>query len=65
MDNEGTVDRVFRIVLGLVLLSLTFFGPHAWWGLLGVIPLVTGIVGYCPLYRILHVDTCHRPHAQT
>jgi hypothetical protein len=59
-DNEGAFDRAFRIVLGLVLMSLMFFGPHAWWGMFGVIPLVTGIVGYCPLYRVLHVNTCHR-----
>jgi hypothetical protein len=56
--NEGTVDRVVRIVLGLVLLSLIFVGPHTWFGLLGLVPLVTGAVGFCPLYRVLGLRTC-------
>jgi hypothetical protein len=56
--NEGTLDRALRIVLGLVLLSLTFLGPKTAWGWLGIIPLVTGLVGFCPLYRILGMSTC-------
>ena len=59
--NEGTVDRVIRIAAGLVLLSLTAIGPRTPWGLLGLIPLLTGIVGFCPLYRILGMKTCPRP----
>ncbi len=55
--NEGSVDRVARVLLGSVLLSLVFFGPHTWLGLLGVIPLFTGIVGFCPLYRVLGLST--------
>jgi len=61
MDNEGTIDRGIRVVLGLALLSLVFFGPHSLWGLFGVIPLVTGLVGFCPLYKLLGIDTCHLP----
>ncbi len=60
MENEGKIDRSARIVVGLALLSLVFFGPHTPWGLVGLLPLVTGLVGWCPLYRVLHVDTCHR-----
>jgi hypothetical protein len=55
--NEGSVDRIIRVLVGSVLLSLFFFGPHTWLGLLGVVPLLTGIVGFCPLYRVLGVST--------
>lgn len=55
--NEGTIDRVVRVLVGLVLLSLVFVGPHTWLGLFGVVPLVTGLVGFCPLYRVLGVHT--------
>lgn len=56
--NEGTVDRAVRVVLGLALLSLTFVGPQTLWGLLGIIPLFTGAIGTCPLYRLIGVNTC-------
>lgn len=57
-ENEHTIDRALRVVLGVVLLSLTFMGPQTMWGLLGLVPLLTGIVGSCPLYRLLGVSTC-------
>jgi hypothetical protein len=56
--NEGNLDRVVRVVLGLVLLSLVFTGPQTAWGWIGIVPLVTGLVGFCPLYRIFGVSTC-------
>jgi hypothetical protein len=56
--NEATIDRIIRVVLGLGLLSLTVIGPQTWFGLIGLIPLATGIVGYCPLYGALGVRTC-------
>lgn len=56
--NEGMVDRGLRIVVGLAVLSLAFVGPQTAWGWLGVIPLVTGVVGFCPLYSILGINTC-------
>lgn len=56
--NEGNIDRVIRVVLGLVLLSLVFVGPQTWWGLIGIVPLVTGLVGSCPVYSILGISTC-------
>lgn len=56
--NEGTLDRALRIVLGLALVSLTFLGPKSAWGYLGIIPLITGLVGFCPLYRALGITTC-------
>jgi hypothetical protein len=55
--NEGTLDRAVRVVLGLALLALVFVGPHTWMGLFGLIPLVTGLVGFCPLYRLLGLRT--------
>jgi hypothetical protein len=56
--NEAGMDRALRVVIGLVLLSLVFFGPHTAWGWLGLVPLATGIVGFCPLYRLVGIDTC-------
>jgi hypothetical protein len=55
--NEGTIDRVIRVVLGLALLALVFVGPHTWFGLVGLVPLMTGLVGSCPLYRVLGLST--------
>lgn len=57
--NEGTLDRVVRVVLGVVLLALFFVGPRTWLGLVGIVPLVTGVVGFCPLYRLLRTSTAH------
>lgn len=56
--NEGNVDRVVRIAMGLGLLALIFVGPKTLWGLVGVIPLVTGLFGTCPLYRVVGISTC-------
>ncbi|WP_068113313.1 YgaP family membrane protein [Tropicimonas marinistellae] len=56
--NEGTFDRALRIILGLILLSLVFVGPATPWGLVGLIPLVTGLIGFCPLYAIFGFKTC-------
>jgi hypothetical protein len=59
--NEHTVDRVVRVVVGLVLLSLVFVGPHTLWGLVGLLPLVTGLLGSCPAYTLLGIGTCETP----
>lgn len=56
--NEATLDRALRVALGLALLALVFVGPHTPWGLLGLIPLATGVSGFCPLYRLVGIDTC-------
>ena len=58
MKNVGTVDKVIRIILGLVLIALVFVGPQTPWGWIGIIPLVTGLVGICPLYSVLGINTC-------
>lgn len=55
--NEGMIDRVTRILLGLALLALVVVGPHTWIGLVGLVPLLTGIFGFCPIYRLLGLRT--------
>jgi len=57
MTNEGALDRIIRVVIGLAVLSLTVLGPHSLWGLVGLVPLLTGFVGFCPLYRLLRIRT--------
>ncbi|MCB1311033.1 MAG: DUF2892 domain-containing protein [Sedimentitalea sp.] len=56
--NAGTIDRALRIIVGLVLLSLIFIGPKTLWGLVGLIPLATGLMGSCPAYSLLGISTC-------
>jgi hypothetical protein len=56
--NEGTIDRVLRVLAGAAILSLAFIGPKSPWAYLGVIPLLTGLVGSCPLYTLLGLSTC-------
>jgi hypothetical protein len=56
--NEAWWDRGLRVVVGLGALSLAFVGPHSLWGLLGLIPLMTGTFGVCPLYRLFGFSTC-------
>ena len=56
--NEGKVDRAIRIVLGLALIALVFVGPKTNWGGLGLIPLITGLTGFCGLYKLLGINTC-------
>ncbi|HTJ41213.1 MAG TPA: DUF2892 domain-containing protein [Kofleriaceae bacterium] len=51
--NETALDRALRIVLGTFLLALVFVGPRTAWGWIGIIPLVTGVAGYCPLYSLI------------
>lgn len=55
--NEGAWDRAVRIALGVGLLSLVFVGPQTAWGWLGLVPLVTGLAGTCPLYRLIGLST--------
>jgi len=60
MNNVGGMDKLVRIVAGLGLLSLFFLlrGDARWLGVLGVVPLATGLVGYCPLYALIGLNTC-------
>lgn len=56
--NEGTVDRVVRIIVGVGLLSLVFIGPQTPWGWIGLLPLATGLMGSCPAYTVFGWSTC-------
>ncbi|PLW79161.1 YgaP family membrane protein [Cohaesibacter celericrescens] len=56
--NVGSLDRVLRIVVGVALLSMMFIGPKTMWGLIGIIPLATGLMRSCPLYSIFGLNTC-------
>ena len=56
--NEGSLDRIARIVLGLALIGLAATGNVGNWGWIGVVPLLTGLVGYCPAYSIFGIKTC-------
>ena len=56
--NEGNVDRALRVVVGLAVLALAFVGPQTPWGYIGIVPLITGLIGYCPLYSLLGINTC-------
>jgi hypothetical protein len=56
--NVGGVDRVIRIAVGLVLLGLAASGTIGWWGWLGIVPLATGAVGWCPPYALFGWSTC-------
>lgn len=56
--NEGTIDRALRVIVGLVLIGLAATGTVGAWGWIGVLPLVTGLVGICPAYAMLGMSTC-------
>jgi DUF2892 family protein len=56
--NESSVDRALRVVVGIALLSIVVIGPHTLFGLIGIVPLLTGVVGFCPLYRVLGISSC-------
>jgi len=60
--NEHTIERALRVLVGLALLSMAFIGPHAWWGWIGLVPLLTGLIGSCPLYTMFGFSTCKTPH---
>lgn len=59
--NVGSIDRVFRAIVGVGLVSLVFVGPQTPWGWLGLIPLATAIVGWCPPYALFGLSTCRKP----
>jgi hypothetical protein len=59
--NLGTIDRTIRSLAGAGLLALVFVGPQTPWGYLGLIPLLTGVIGFCPAYCPLGLSTCRVP----
>ena len=56
--NVGGIDRGLRIFVGLILIALTQFGPQNPWGWVGVVPLLTGALSFCPAYTLLGLSTC-------
>lgn len=58
MKNVGKADQVIRIIAGLILLSLVFIGPKTLWGLIGLVPIITSLFGFCPAYKLLGMNTC-------
>jgi Protein of unknown function (DUF2892) len=59
--NVGGIDRTIRILTGAGLLALVFVGPQTPWGYLGLVPLLTGVIGFCPAYCPLGLSTCRVP----
>ena len=57
-SNVGGLDRILRIVIGLALIALALTGTIGLWGWIGVVPLATAALGFCPLYRVLGLNTC-------
>lgn len=61
--NVGDIDRALRVVAGIVLLSLVFIleGNARWWGLIGIVPIATGLLRWCPAYIPFGISTCKAP----
>jgi hypothetical protein len=57
-SNVGGIDRILRIVVGLVLIALALTGTIGAWGWIGVVPLATAALGFCPLYTVLGFSSC-------
>ena len=58
--NIGKTDKTLRIVVGLALLALGAAGVIGWWGLIGLVPLATGLMNWCPAYTLLGIKTCKK-----
>ncbi|MFN3463282.1 MAG: DUF2892 domain-containing protein [Terricaulis sp.] len=56
--NEGTLDRIIRVIVGLAIISLVFIGPKTPWAWFGLVPLLTGLIGFCPAYALFGIRTC-------
>ena len=57
-QNVGSIDRAIRAIAGIGLISLVFVGPQTVWGWIGVVPLATAFIGWCPPYSLLGINTC-------
>ncbi len=60
-QNIGTIDKVLRVIIGLGLIGLVFFGPQTPWGWIGLVPLSTALLRFCPLYSLIGVSTGSSP----
>ena len=56
--NVGGIDRALRIIVGIVLIGLAATEKIGWWGYIGVVPLATGLIGWCPAYLPFGIKTC-------
>lgn len=56
--NTGRIDRTLRVILALIIMAIGFY-YQSLWGLIGIIPLISGLTGFCPLYSIFGISTCH------
>ena len=67
--NEGTADRIIRVLVGLaiiIVLAVFLPGAYKWWAVVGLVPLVTGLTGFCGLYSVLGIKTCPlKPRAKS
>lgn len=63
--NVGLTERIIRIIVGGVILSLAFIGPQTPWAYLGLVPLLTGLTGWCPPYALLGISTCKKETCDT
>jgi hypothetical protein len=61
--TQHPIERVIRVLVGLALLSLVFIGPKTAWGWIGILPILTGASGLCPLYTLLGISTCAKKSA--
>jgi hypothetical protein len=58
--NVGNTERAIRIIIGLALISLVFIGPQTAWGWIGLVPVATGLLGWCPPYALFGINTCKK-----
>lgn len=56
--NEGTIDRALRVIAGIVLITMAATETVGMWGWIGFLPLLTGVLGFCPAYSIFGLSTC-------
>lgn len=57
--NIGSTERLLRIIVGVVIIGLGLYF-QSWWGVIGLVPLLTGLFRFCPLYKMLGMNTCKR-----
>jgi len=57
MKNVGSVDKVIRLIIGAGLISLVFIGPQTLWGWIGIIPIATAFISFCPLYKVIGISS--------
>ena len=58
IKNIGTIDRTLRVIVGLALIALSVTGTTGPWGWIGIVPLATGLLGWCPAYTLFGIKTC-------